>query len=281
MKDATKAMKGEEMNREAKAKFAKKKKVEDKKAADMAMKKMYGEMSNAPRNKKTGKRMTRNEVAAEKKAQEKVEEERRKKEEFWASLSLEEKIEHKRAALDTSQCTPVTAESFAAWRQAKIDKKMEEAAKILAAQSKDKRKGKAKGGSGISGKALFALDASLFKDDDQGVSLDDDILAMSEPDEEEEDEDKDSDSDSSSSDSDSDDDDEKEETKKEEKKEVVKKEVVKEVVKEAPKQAAAPPAAPAVKAEVAAAGKTVTLQKDLYMDDDGLDDLDDLSDDDE
>jgi hypothetical protein len=49
VKDATKAMKGEEMNREAKAKFAKKKKVEDKKAADMAMKKMYGEMSNAPR----------------------------------------------------------------------------------------------------------------------------------------------------------------------------------------------------------------------------------------
>jgi hypothetical protein len=58
---------------------------------------------------------------------------------------------------------------------------------------------------------------------------------------------------------------------------------------EAPKKAAAPPPAPAAKAEAvevvakSADGKekSVTLQKDLYMDDDGLDDLDDLSDDDE
>ena len=39
--------------------------------------------------------MTRQEIADEKVRQQKAEEERRKKEEFWANLSLEEKIEHK------------------------------------------------------------------------------------------------------------------------------------------------------------------------------------------
>jgi hypothetical protein len=209
IKDATHAFKGAEINKAAKAKAQKKKKVEDKKAADLEMKRMYGEMTNVARNKKTGKRMTRNEIAEEKKREEAVAEEKKRREEFWANLSLEEKIEHKRAQLDTSQCTPVTAATFAAWRQAKIDKKMAAEQKILASQKTDKRKGKQKGaggGSTISGKSLFALDASLFKDDAAAVA-EEDILAMPEP-EEEVDSDKDSDSDSDSdSDTDSDDDD--------------------------------------------------------------------------
>ena len=178
--------------------------------------------------------------------------------------------------MDTSKCTPVTAETFKKWYDAKMEKKKAADAKKFAEQNANQKKGKGGNkGSAVSGKALFALDSSLFVDDKSAVN-DEDILAMSEP--EDDDEDKDSDADSSDSDSDdSDKEDDKEEPKK-------------GGAKAAAKPPAAPPAAaapaPAPKpaaAEVAVKGAdgkatAVTLQKDLYMDDDGLDDLDDLDD---
>mmetsp|Transcript_6920 Transcript_6920/g.8370 ORF Transcript_6920/g.8370 Transcript_6920/m.8370 type:complete len:388 (+) Transcript_6920:177-1340(+) len=80
-------------------------------------------------------------------------------------IPIEQLIEEQRAALDTSKLTPVTKERFFAWKEKK--KKAQEA------EWEEKRKAAAKkGGKGLnvlSGRALFAYDASLFKDDDAAL----------------------------------------------------------------------------------------------------------------
>mmetsp|Transcript_9167 Transcript_9167/g.20240 ORF Transcript_9167/g.20240 Transcript_9167/m.20240 type:complete len:372 (-) Transcript_9167:134-1249(-) len=78
---------------------------------------------------------------------------------------IEEIIEEKRAALPPGG-TPVTKESFEAWKVSR------EAARLAAVQEQRDaaKKGGAKGITGMSGRDLFTFDASLFVDDEGAVS---------------------------------------------------------------------------------------------------------------
>lgn len=80
--------------------------------------------------------------------------------------SLEQRIEDQREAMRQQgrQGTPITAETFALWKQRKAARLRQEAETALKAEQL-KRKG-GKGLSLLSGKQLFAHDASLFVDDD-------------------------------------------------------------------------------------------------------------------
>eukprot|EP00753_Platysulcus_tardus_P022130 PLAT9338.1.p2 GENE.PLAT9338.1~~PLAT9338.1.p2 ORF type:complete len:436 (+),score=226.81 PLAT9338.1:28-1335(+) len=116
-----------------------------------------------------------------------AEERRREKELAEAAQteeSIEEVIEKLRSEL-TGEGTPVTAESFAAWQARKREqreaKRKEEAAAATAAA---KRRGIGRM-FGISGRALFSFDESLFKDADDALD-DDDIVDMGEDVEDEE-----------------------------------------------------------------------------------------------
>jgi len=73
-------------------------------------------------------------------------------------LTLEEKIEEERAALESTKLTPVTLETFNDWKRRKAEKKQ----KDLEDKMKEEVK-KAKGSHNIlSGKALFKYDPTLF-----------------------------------------------------------------------------------------------------------------------
>ena len=88
-----------------------------------------------------------------------------------ADMTLEEKIERDRNALDSKNLTPVTLETFLAWKK----KKAEEKQKALEEQRKSEIQKKEKGNltkSIMSGKALFTYDPTLFKDDDDAVDED-------------------------------------------------------------------------------------------------------------
>lgn len=78
---------------------------------------------------------------------------------------IEEIIEEKRAALPPGG-TPVTLETFMAWREKREAQRLAE----VQAQMKDQKK---KGGdkfAGLSGRDLFTFDASLFADDEDAAS---------------------------------------------------------------------------------------------------------------
>jgi len=77
-------------------------------------------------------------------------------------IPIEQLIEEQRAALDSDKLTPVTKERFFAWKEKK--KKAKEAE--WEAQRKEAAKKGGKGLNVLTGRALFAYDASLFKDDD-------------------------------------------------------------------------------------------------------------------
>jgi hypothetical protein len=83
-------------------------------------------------------------------------------------IPLEEQIEEERRALPSEGLTPVTLESFKKWKEEKARKKQEEAEKAMEAEKAKGTKGK----SVLTGKALFAYDATLFQDDDAAVDDD-------------------------------------------------------------------------------------------------------------
>ena len=76
-------------------------------------------------------------------------------------MTFEEKIEEERAALPTEGLTPVTLDSFKAWKLRKAQKKQEELeAKIAAEEAKGKKNvGQM---AFMSGKALFTFNPELF-----------------------------------------------------------------------------------------------------------------------
>ena len=81
-------------------------------------------------------------------------------------LTFEEQIEEERKALPSAGLTPVTPESFAAWKERRAARRQEELeAKIKAEQAKGKKDiGQMKF---MSGRALFSYNPELFKDDDE------------------------------------------------------------------------------------------------------------------
>jgi hypothetical protein len=94
-------------------------------------------------------------------------------------------IEEERALLEYDKCTPVTLESFNAWKL----KKKEQKEKELEDKRKDEaKKTGTKGHHILSGRALFSYDANLFVDDDNAV--DEDAYEIEEANEEDEEEEK-------------------------------------------------------------------------------------------
>ena len=80
-------------------------------------------------------------------------------------MTIEEKIEEERAALPADGLTPVTAESFKAWKIRRAEAKQ---AEIDAMIAKENLKGKKDAGqmAFMSGKALFTYNPDMFVDDD-------------------------------------------------------------------------------------------------------------------
>lgn len=86
--------------------------------------------------------------------------------------TLEEKIEEQRMALSSEGLTPVTKESFFAWKARRAEKKQRELEEKMK-EEEAKLAAKGKGGTGggkrnniMSGRALFAYNPDLFKDDE-------------------------------------------------------------------------------------------------------------------
>lgn len=88
------------------------------------------------------------------------------------SKTIEEQIEEERAALKSDGLTPVTKESFFAWKERRAAKKQQdlEDAMKKAADDKAKIKAAAKGKNSImNGRALFTYNPELFKDDENAI----------------------------------------------------------------------------------------------------------------
>lgn len=95
--------------------------------------------------------------------------------------TIEEIIEDKRAALPPGG-TPVTLETFKAWKERREAQRLAEEEE----ESKEKaKKAKSKNFVGLSGRDLFTFDASLFADDEDAVDAEE-YDERSEPEEEEE-----------------------------------------------------------------------------------------------
>lgn len=85
-------------------------------------------------------------------------------------MTLEEKIEEERANLPSTGLTPVTLETFMAWKKRKAEKKQKDLEDKMKEEAK---KAGSKGGSNIlSGRALFKYDPTLFKDDEEAAGED-------------------------------------------------------------------------------------------------------------
>jgi len=88
------------------------------------------------------------------------------------SKTLEEKIEEERSALKADDLTPVTKESFFAWKERRAKKKQEDLEEKMRQDELEKVMGKknkgAKGGKNsiMNGRALFSYNPNLFKDDE-------------------------------------------------------------------------------------------------------------------
>lgn len=89
--------------------------------------------------------------------------------EVFREKTIEDIIEEQRAKLaaDGKTGTPVTAESFAIWRQAKLAKRQADAEARMKLEQTKKKGGK--GLSVLTGKELFNYNASLFVDDDAAI----------------------------------------------------------------------------------------------------------------
>lgn len=82
--------------------------------------------------------------------------------------TLEEKIEEERALLISSECTPVTLETFTKWKADKALRKKQELEQRIAAEEA-KGKSNKRDMNFISGRALFEINPDLFDDADDGV----------------------------------------------------------------------------------------------------------------
>jgi hypothetical protein len=92
-------------------------------------------------------------------------------EEEAESISLEEFLEGERQSL-VGQLTPVTAETFARWKSARMEKLNSESAAKDKKKQDDVRAGKAQ----ATGRELFTTNAELFSRMDDEEAMDDDVL---------------------------------------------------------------------------------------------------------
>ena len=86
-------------------------------------------------------------------------------------MTLEEKIEEERAALNFNELTPVTLESFTKWKQDRAARKQAELEAKIAAEEAKGRKDKSKMAF-MSGRALFQYNPDLFADDENAADAD-------------------------------------------------------------------------------------------------------------
>jgi hypothetical protein len=101
--------------------------------------------------------------------------------EDFEELDISEQIEIERARLDTSKGTKITEEIFMEWlatRKKQLDAEIE--------QSRTEGSKNKKGAQTLSGRSLFQLDPSLFKDDANAAADTDLVVAKLQGDEEEE-----------------------------------------------------------------------------------------------
>ena len=88
-------------------------------------------------------------------------------------MTLEEIIEEERAKLKASEGTPVTKESFFAWKERRAVEKQKQAEEelIKSQQSAAAKKAATKGKNSVmSGRALFTYNPDLFKDDENAIA---------------------------------------------------------------------------------------------------------------
>ena len=81
-------------------------------------------------------------------------------------LDIAEQIEIERRRLDISKCTPVTEERLKEWM---VNRKKQLDAEVEAQRAEQLKKSGNKGSQHLSGRSLFQLDPSLFKDDDNAA----------------------------------------------------------------------------------------------------------------
>ena len=85
-------------------------------------------------------------------------------------LTLEEKIEEERANLPSEGLTPVTMDTFLAWKQRKAERKQKELEEKMKEEAK--KSASSKGAGILSGRALFKFDPTLFQDDEEAAGED-------------------------------------------------------------------------------------------------------------
>lgn len=86
-------------------------------------------------------------------------------------MTLEEKIEEERAALNYGSLTPVTLETFNKWKEDKRAAKQAELEARIAQEEAKGRKDKSKM-TFMSGRALFSINPDMFEDDDDAAGDD-------------------------------------------------------------------------------------------------------------
>lgn len=82
--------------------------------------------------------------------------------------TIEEKIEEERALLKHDELTPVTPETFAAWKVKRAEKRAAELEQKIKEQEMKGKKDKSQMAF-MSGKALFTYNPELFKDDENAA----------------------------------------------------------------------------------------------------------------
>ena len=82
-------------------------------------------------------------------------------------ITLEEQLELDRDALKYEDCTPVTLESFTAWKQRRDEKKIEDALKKQKEEESAGKKSKGAKQGFLNGRTLFSYDPNLFKEQEE------------------------------------------------------------------------------------------------------------------
>jgi hypothetical protein len=80
--------------------------------------------------------------------------------------AIEYQIEEQRAAMNNDNLTPVTEDTFMAWKEKRKSRKLKMSQKVVIAQTGNKKKQK----KGATGRAIFAVDPSLNTKDAEGAS---------------------------------------------------------------------------------------------------------------
>lgn len=86
--------------------------------------------------------------------------------------TIEEDIEDERNALKSDNLTPVTKESFLAWKERRAAEKQKKAEEdfVQSQQSAEAKRKLAKGKNSVmSGRALFSYNPAMFKDDENAI----------------------------------------------------------------------------------------------------------------